>query len=142
MISYVSLQALMCSSQWYAGISALVGKECMRFDGSNYGMIWYTNYNHQGGAMTTFDYIRGCGNVPWNIGGGDYEDGKFHFECWQGSEWSGPWSTRISSDDQWLVGLKGFSAISVPYKLRKSSLQTLRNAFRWLKNNRQILFPF
>ena len=124
----------MCSSQWYAGISDLVGKECMRFDGSNYGMIWYTNYNHQGGAMTTFDYIRGCGNVPWNIGGGDYEDGKFHFECWQGSEWSGPWSTRISSDDPWLVGLKGFSAISVPYKLRESSLSVghsgLRNQFR------------
>ena len=111
-------KALMCSSHWYAGRPDLVGKECMRFDGTNYGMIWYTNFNHYDGAMTNFNYIRTCGNVPFNIGGGDYKEGLFYFECWIGEEWEGPWQTVASSDDPLLVGLRGFTAISVPYKLR------------------------
>ena len=93
----------------------------MRFDGTDYGMIWFTNHNHHGGAMTNFNYFRGCGNVPFIMGGGDYEDGLFQFECWIGTEWSGPWRSTHMSDDPWLVGLKGFTALSVPYELSKSS---------------------
>jgi len=111
-------QAILCSSLWYAGVPELNGRDCMRFDGTDYGMIWFTEKNHHGGALTNFNYIRGCGNVPFNIGGGDYEDGLFHFECWGGTEWNGPWSLTQSSDDPWLVGLKGFTALSVPYKQR------------------------
>ena len=113
----------MCSSQWYAGRPDLVGKECMRFDGTNYGMLWYTQFNHHGGAMTNFNYFRSsCGNAPFNIGGGDYEDGLFRFECWIGSEWDGPWQQATASEDPFLIGLRGFTAISVPYKLRLNIL--------------------
>ena len=58
-------EAVLCSSLHYSGIPELVGRECFKFDGETYGMIWYTNKNHIGGNMVAWHSVRGF----YNIGG-------------------------------------------------------------------------
>ena len=122
-------EAVLCSSLHYSGIPDLVGRECFKFDGETYGMIWYTNKNHIGGNMVSWPSVRGF----YNIGGGEYEDNLFHFESWAGSKlggYDGYWNIDYSSDDPKLVTLTGFTVIKIPYRFRQMVLMSrTRNFF-------------
>lgn len=114
-------EAVLCSSLHYSGLPDLIGRECFKFNGETYGMIWYTTKNHIGGNMVAWPSVGGF----FNIGGGNYEDSLFHFERWLGSRtggYDGPWNIDYSSDDPKLVNLTGFTVIRIPYQFRQMVL--------------------
>ena len=124
----IAEMALLCSSSHYSGLPDLVGRECFKFDGETYGMIWYTNKNHIGGNMVAWPTMGGF----YNIGGGEYEDNLFHFERWLGSYsggYDGPWNIDYSSDDPKLVNITGFTVIRIPYKFRQVVLMSCAHDF-------------
>lgn len=126
-------EAVLCSSLHYSGIPDLIGRECFKFDGETYGMIWYTNKNHIGGNMVSWPSVRGF----YNIGGGEYEDNLFHFESWAGSKlggYDGYWNIDYSSDDPKLVTLTGFTVIRIPYQFRQMILMSRTRNFLYYIN--------
>ena len=111
--AYTDADAMICSSSHYKGTSNY-GRECYHFDGRTYRPTGFTEMNHHRGKLVAFSiYDDFDGDGLWNIGGGEYEHNRFFFEKFQSDE---SWFTVRGSGDSQLVGLYGFTAVSVTYE--------------------------
>ena len=113
--AYTDADAMICSSSHYKGTSNY-GRECYHFDGRTYRPAGFTEDNHHRGKLVAFSRYDRDGDGLWNIGGGDYEHGAFYFEQFNNDLSSPDWRIVTSSKYDWLVGLYGFTAVSVTYE--------------------------
>jgi hypothetical protein len=125
---------MICSSTHYKGTSNY-GRECYHFDGRTYRPAGFTEMNHHRGKVVAYSRYDREGNGIWNIGG-DYETGNFFFEQFNNDVSSPSWRIETSSQNEGLVGLYGFTAVSVTYEhfLGQSNSQQMFIFGGWNEN--------